>query len=863
MNSRIPPENVFQTAFEAAGVAMAIIGSGGRFIAANTTMREQLGANPGDECLPGWLHQGEGDSEHERTLFDVALSAKRPATIRLVRRCGGAPERPIRHRFDPLPDGGWLLTATDISSEIEIARRTEHERRRMSQLIEASPDGTFEWEAETGELVLSDRYKAQLGYAPEDPTLERLTWRDEIHPDDRRSVDAALAKLHEPGETRYEAMFRIRHRDGSYRWILARALAQRAPGPDGGVIRIAGWHADRTDLVESGEMLTQAERLALLGSFTYHLAEGRMRWSDGLFRVLGRAPTLSGILDKSPAEYIHLDDRPRYRQVRDEAFATGEPVEANFRALREDGAEIRVVVRSRAFRGPGGEVTELRGSVQDVTEGYRQAEFLRRVIDTDPNPIAVKDSAGRYVLVNESIARIRRTTPEEMIGRKADDFILRSEDAAIIDESDRQVVEEGRSLQFDDVLYTREGDRDIQVVKRPIELPGTGERGVLAILTDVTERKALEAELSRASEMKSRFLANLSHEIRTPLNGIVGMVDALRNRPFEEADARLVSTLSQSAEHLMSLVDDVLDLAKIEAGVATPEPGWTDVAALVAGIVAMFGSEAERRGLELRYEGPTPGAEERLVEALRLRQIVANLLGNALKFTPRGSVVVRLRLEGTVVIEVEDTGVGIAEGAIGRIFEPFRQADDTTTRDFGGTGLGLAIVRRLAEAMEGAVAVRSTPGVGSRFTVILPLPGRAAVVSAPPTIPPAEGPPPAARPHVLVAEDNAVNREVAAILLSRLGATFEFAEDGEIAVERAASTRFDAILMDIQMPRLDGIAATARIRAAEGDRRVLIVALTADARPDDRQRFLAAGMDDHLAKPVRLAELARALGMAV
>lgn len=371
------------------------------------------------------------------------------------------------------------------------------------------------------------------------------------------------------------------------------------------------------------------------------------------------------------------------------------------------------------------------------------------------------------------------------------------------------------------------------------------------------------AEAERAAAARSHFLANLSHEIRTPINGVLGLTELLQQTRMDAVQRDLAASIQLCGRNILALVSDILDLSKLDAARMELEVIDFDLTETARTLSAAFVPAAHAKGLELHIH-PVP-ADCRWLrgDPVRITQILMNFTANAVKFTASGSVDVRVRrLDHRIRLEVSDTGIGIDEPTRLRLFQPFAQADASTTRKFGGTGLGLAIARRIVECMGGEIGVDSTPGVGSTFWCVLP------VASGEPYVEPAGEREPAARHpetrplHVLIAEDNKVNQAVAAGLLKQLGHTSRIAENGEIALELFARERFDAVLMDCQMPVLDGYQATRRLRQMDHGRAVPIIALTAHALESDRRRCLAAGMDDYLAKPVTLDQLRGALSRA-
>ena len=363
----------------------------------------------------------------------------------------------------------------------------------------------------------------------------------------------------------------------------------------------------------------------------------------------------------------------------------------------------------------------------------------------------------------------------------------------------------------------------------------------------------------RSSTVKSQFLATMSHEMRTPLHGILGVSRLLRSAPQDDAPARRAHRLDmieRTGEHLLGLINDVLDYSRIEGGHLRVEAADFDLAALLESVADLARISASEKGLSLLLDVRVPSPCWVHSDPSRLRQVLLNLTGNAVKFTDRGGVQMSVHREasGTTTIDVTDTGPGIAADQHELIFNAFHQTDGSFGRKHGGTGLGLTISRELARALGGELLCADAPMGGARFVLTLPLPD-GAPVAALAGLPNAA---PSLRGRVLVAEDNPVNAIVTEALLQRTGLAVDIVADGTQAVAQAASTRYDLILMDCQMPGMDGFEATARIRAAEqlsGAGPVPIVALTANALESDRLRSIAAGMNDHLAKPFHEQEL--------
>ncbi|QDV06455.1 Autoinducer 2 sensor kinase/phosphatase LuxQ [Planctomycetes bacterium Poly30] len=399
------------------------------------------------------------------------------------------------------------------------------------------------------------------------------------------------------------------------------------------------------------------------------------------------------------------------------------------------------------------------------------------------------------------------------------------------------------------------------------------ERSLDGLRERTTDLEAAKEAAEAGLAAKDRFLATMSHEIRTPMNGVIGCIDLLTLSDLEQEDRSLVMTLKDSAETMMTLLNDILDFAKLQEDQTVIESRRLDVAHLVASVASSEKARCSSKGIDVLFAVDPAVPQALLGDEHRLRQVLSNLMGNAVKFTEHGSITLSVAVTDggqQLRFEVRDTGIGMKPEVLGSIFAAFTQADETTARRFGGTGLGLAISSALVRAMGGQIEVSSEVGVGSCFYFSIPLALPApdsreeeSKVPAKQSLAEIISAQDVAGLRVLLVDDNPVNRKVGAKLIERLGCTVGLATGGAEGAQRALEEDWDAVLMDCSMPDVDGFQATERIRRSNSPRsRVHIVALTALSMEGDRERCLAAGMNDYVQKPLRVAELQEALARA-
>ncbi|TYZ07662.1 response regulator [Hymenobacter lutimineralis] len=489
-----------------------------------------------------------------------------------------------------------------------------------------------------------------------------------------------------------------------------------------------------------------------------------------------------------------------------------------------------------------------------------QEAFTRQVLDAVPVLVYVRDAAGNYVFQNSAT----RELAEQLANSQPTAEIAshQARQLASYDAADASVLASGQQVVVEDEMTLPDGRlRYLHTIKQPLRWDD-GPTHVLGVSADVTDLKQATEAAKAAAKARENFLANMSHEIRTPLNGVLGIAAQLAKTPLNTRQQELLGIIRNSGRHLLGVINDVLDMAKITSGKLELEQSAFNLCDSMGQAIQPLIYQAQEKGITvegtlLRDSCPYPWV---IGDAHRLNQILMNLVSNAVKFTPAGGhikvggyALAETGEELTVEFRVSDTGVGIAPDKLGRIFENFTQAYADTTRQFGGTGLGLSISRALVEQMNGTLTVTSEVGKGSTFAFQLTLP-RVAVPK------PADAPPAhttydtgALRgKHLLLVEDNDINRLVARMLLEDWGVTLEEAEDGVEGLACITQNTYDGVLLDIQLPGLNGLEVTAAVRALPDARKaqVPILALTANAFQSDTEEYLAAGINDAIAKPI-------------
>lgn len=725
-----------------------------------------------------------------------------------------------------------------------------------------------------GDVLMANLAAAEmLGWSMDE--LRRLNVSDCMTENEPSGANRQLAELREQGQGLAE--YRLRHKDGTQFDVeVSFVFLEREGGRFLFILR------DITERKRFEAALQQSEAMyrALINSQPDIVSR-----FDRQARHLFASENIKEVTGVSAADCLGKTNRElggsesacdHIEKVIARVFETGEACESEFTSERERGAQIfnwRLVPQ----RNARGEVESLLSIARDITEHRRLERDYQTLFQRMLNGFALHeilvDEEGRpkdyrFLAMNPAFERFTGLKAEAVLGKTILE-VLPGLEQYWIDIYGR-VALTGEPVLFEN--FSKELGKYFEVAAF---CPMHGR--FACIFNDITDRKVQERELIAAKELaedanraKSEFLANMSHEIRTPLNGILGMLQLMRTTELDKEQREYAETALESSKRLTRLLSDILDLSRIEARRMNLLREPMDLMETINQVCELFRPTAVRAGVELRCHISPALPRDVIGDSTRLQQVLNNLVGNACKFTPQG----RINLEAyplpssvpgrsRILFSIADTGIGIAEDKLAVIFEPFTQASEGYRRQYQGAGLGLSICRRLVELMGGSIAMESEPGLGSTvyFCVTLELPEEGANRPREHQKPSGGailGPPVAGTRSILLAEDDPVNRRAVTRMLEKLGHRAQSAADGAEALERLRSERFDLVLMDVQMPGMNGVEATLSIRRGlagpeNADRP--IVALTAYALPGDRERFLKVGMDNYLAKPVAIEEL--------
>jgi PAS domain S-box-containing protein len=754
-----------------------------------------------------------------------------------------------------------------------------------------------------------------LGYGSDELPDAPKSWTSMIHPADAPHVHQQLQAYLEGRSSSYAVEHRLQHKSGEWRWIITRGKIV-ACDLQGRPLRMTGTISDITERKRAEAALRQSEkRLQFIlegssdGAWDWNLLDHTAYVSEHGKRLLGyQADELPNTVD-AWQKLLHPDDAPYvYQKLNDYLDGRSTSYRVEYRLRHKSGEWRWVLSRGKIVaRDTQGRPLRITGMFSDITERKRLEEALRQskallqgVLDHSPTAIYVKDAAGHMLLVNRFFTRWLGLPANEIIGKPWQD-IFPAELVRLWSEHEQQIIATGEYIQLEEPIAQPDGVHTYLTTKFPLYDDQGTFYAIAGIATDITERKRVEdamqhmagslqvvnTQLERVAHMKDEFLASMSHELRTPLNVILGLAEVLQEEIYGSLNGEqmtLLKNVEQSGYQLLHMINDILDLSRIEAGKGELSLGPVSVEAVCRASLQAIRHDANKKHLVITHT-IADNQVQIIADERRLRQLLTNLLENAVKFTlENGQIGLDVTIDDEhqqVHFAIWDTGIGIAREDIPLLFQPFTQLDSKLSRRYEGTGLGLALAARLAELHQGRIHVESELGSGSRFVVSLPWEPRVAAQaesasydlpaprpdserngSASPrtfSLPQAHeaislhGS--AQHPLILLAEDNEETIEMMRAYLEIKGYRLVVARNGKEAIDLAHQHLPHLILMDIQMPKMDGLEATRHMRASPELKHTPIIALTALVMPGDRERCLEAGADDYMIKPGSLKKV--------
>ena len=783
---------------------------------------------------------------------------------------------------------GAIGSFSDVSERVVRDHALAESEARFRRLAAASPVGIFQADKEGNITYVNSAWLSRFNLDADAMLGEG--WKAVLASGEEYENDPAFSGFNKPGDVRRRV---IRFVDGDGEDFWCETVNAAEFNNNGEIVGFVGVLNDITEQRKATDRLIESERrfqvlsnMAPAGIFRTD-AQGDCTYVNNMWKQL------TGLTDgewegSGWSRALHPDDAGRVRPLWIEAVTSGQSFDEEFRWLRPDGMIVWAHVTSGPEIDQNGEVAGYIGVATDITERRRaQGELVKREAQLSLLAENATDAVLRLKL--DGICKYASPSAKRVFGIEHSILVGQQFIAGFHEDDDEAVKAEFAGLARGDQDQARLAFRSKSLIEPGVfnwleascglvRDPATGEPSeIIASLRNVNQTKMLEADLKTAkaaaeaaADAKSAFLANMSHEIRTPMNGVIGFTELALLGDVEGEQREQLEMIADSGRAMLRLLNDVLDLAKIEAGQMTAASEPTDLRHKLGGCLKLMEPVAKQKGLSFSLTVAENVPKFVQTDPMRLRQIILNLIGNALKFTEQGTVAVEVTADladaGSVFrVDVRDTGIGIAPDRLASVFEKFTQADDCTARRYGGTGLGLPISAQLAELLGGTLSVTSEPGKGSSFTLVLPL----EISETPDKV---DAPAGETKPgtyttevRVLVAEDNPINQRLTLSMLEKAGFSADLAEDGAQAITMVEKQRnlgkpYGLILMDMQMPTLDGLEATRRLRASGHDAESLpIVALTANAYPEDIATCRAAGMQAHLAKPLRLRDLEAAL----
>jgi PAS domain S-box-containing protein len=781
----------------------------------------------------------------------------------------------------------------NISARKQSSELLKESEERFKLIVENIRDFAIVMVDLDGKVVSWNEGAERItGYSEEEIYGKHI---DVFYPEDevqRGSAERNLKTAREKGNYKNEGW--RKRKDGTLFWadVLTTPLYDET-GSMRGYAKIIRDITERkmaeNELRENQSQLAMAQELAHIGSWEWIPEKNSLRWSEEMFNIYGLEKKNGVQVDKIAA-MTHPDDQDDMQKIIREAMVTKKPFEFYYRIIRTDNSIRNLHTRGNIVLNEAGEVEKLLGTDQDVTDRFREEEMEKLVIAAtkSTNSVIIVNSEGKVEWVNEGFTKLTGYTFEDVRNTHAE-LLKNDENGGLTNRTPlfEKVLREKKSFAYEGKNFTKDGKEYWVITTLTPVLGKDGEvERIIAIDSDITQRKQIEEDLIMANriaedslkkgnkaltdlmrakkqleesmQVKEQFLAKMSHEIRTPMNAIVGLTELLLESKINADQKECIDAIKLSSDNLLSIINDILDFSKLESGKVTLEKLPFNPDEVVEGTLITLGVSASRKNIALKYVVDKNSIPESIIgDAVRLRQILLNLLSNSIKFTEHGSVTINMRVleqddsKCTMQFVVSDTGIGIPEDRIETIFESFTQASNETSRKYGGTGLGLTIVKQLTEMQGGSISVKSKVNEGTEIAITLPFEKNKMKGTSHGTNGKKVPDNNLGEVRVLLAEDNEMNQMLANKIFNKWRFHLDIADNGKEAIEKLRTSDYDLVLMDIQMPEMDGYEATQFIRhkLVPPKSEIPIIAMTAHAIVGEADKCISLGMDDYISKP--------------
>lgn len=899
-------EKRFENLFNYSSIGMAITDLNGKLLDMNRQMEVITGYTKEElQAMGIWDLNHPDDNTKNQELFQKLLAGDVSSYVhrkRYIHKCGKIVYVVVTASkfIDPKTLQPQIMAQVQDVSELVTERtRLADERHRFEEMIWATEASTWEWNIQTGEAKFSDNFAELLGYSPQELfPLDINSWTKLIHPEDRKKSDQLLQN-HLKGKSDYfQSEIRLKHKNGSWVWVLNRGkIGKRLPDEKpslmfGVQLEITNEVRMRKRLEETSLIFDQAQAIANLGSWRWRIAKNKVYWSDSIFNIFKDEEVFNGMSYQEYFRLEHPGDKKKLAGASKKAMDELSTFEVEHRVVLKNNQVKWLLAKGGLVMDDDGNAEELYGILRDITKEKLIEEELRTskeqyqlLADNGHEIISLLNLDGSYAYCSPALVHLTGFSPSDFVEGKIRfwDMAYVMDVETLYDAFQASMANVGETYtargrfqdvegnfkwyekSFKAVADERGNILFVRALKQDIEKQLEYEQRLKD--TNIALEESLE-KLKLASQAKENFLSIMSHEIRTPLNSVIGLTNLLLRRNPREDQYEIIKTLKSSSDNLMHLVNDILDYNKIQAGKVELEFIAFRLSHFLSHLYNSFKQLAEERNLDFRVKSDPQIPDILIGDVTRLNQIFTNLINNAIKFTRQGTVTVEATLRSlndsycSVAFDIIDTGIGIASDKLDTIFEPFQQSEANVSRQFGGTGLGLSIVKNLVQMFGGGLSVESTVGQGSVFTIVIDFKishyiGEVEVTKNKPREL-------SQKLNVLYVEDVESNRFLVQNLLDDNGMHCHLAFSGEDALKKTLETKFDVILMDIQMPGMDGYLATDKIRSQEGgkNRETPIIAFTAEPFSEKlKAKVLSHKIQDVITKPFEIDAFVEKINM--